>query len=586
MAKTIHFQVDSRLAHLLSDTYRSTELALKELIDNAWDADAEHVSITLPKELTNQPIVIKDDGTGMTEQEINSQYLFVANDRRTRTGDRTPGKNRKVKGRKGIGKFAGLMSATTMLLETKTRGKAISFILDKNEIIKTGKDIENIPIEISSAKCNGDEHGTCVTLSNLNQSLNFPSPEKLIQILIHEYGRETDFNISVNGKPLDIEDISGKTVTEVIELPNVGKVKLHFTISDAKKPLKNAGIIVTVGGKTIGKPQFFGLDEADDFPSKLLGKIYGAVEVDGLFNDVTADWGAIIENSKGFNQVKDWIKPKLHEEVKNVYGREVKLAHARLQQKINKRLELLPENKRLFADKAIKKILQKLYGEKEERLEPIVSVILDAVERDDYYYVLEQIDNARDSDVAIFAEALEAFGITELALMSRQATERLRYLDYLDNLISNPGTLEKNVHKALENSLWIFGVEYSLMSSDKTLKRVVNEYLNEKYKGDNATKRPDLLLSCNVNRFHLLIEFKRPSHAITYKDYQQATLYRNELSPYLSSDINIKIMVIGGSRNYINENYSERDIDILTFNDIVSNARNELNWLLKELQQH
>jgi hypothetical protein len=53
----------------------------------------------------------------------------------------------------------------------------------------------------------------------------------------------------------------------------------------------------------------------------------------------------------------------------------------------------------------------------------------------------------------------------------------------------------------------------------------------------------------------LLIEFKRPSHAIAYEDYQQATLYRNELSPYLSSDIDIKIMVIGGSRNYINESY-------------------------------
>jgi hypothetical protein len=182
-------------------------------------------------------------------------------------------------------------------------------------------------------------------------------------------------------------------------------------------------------------------------------------------------------------------------------------------------------------------------------------VILDAVERDDYYYVLEQIDHAKDSDVATFAEALEAFGLTEMALMIRQATERLRFLDYLDNLIRNPDTIEKDVHKALEKSLWILGVEYSLMSSNITLKRVVNDYLNDKYKGDNAAKRPDLLLSCNVNRAHLLIEFKRPSHAIAYEDYQQATLYRNELSPYLSSDIDIKIMVIGGSRNYINESY-------------------------------
>ena len=41
---------------LLGENYRSTEQAIKELIDNAWDADAEHVWITLPEPLTGDPI--------------------------------------------------------------------------------------------------------------------------------------------------------------------------------------------------------------------------------------------------------------------------------------------------------------------------------------------------------------------------------------------------------------------------------------------------------------------------------------------------------------------------------------------------
>ena len=51
-AANLRFQVDSRLATLLSQEYRSTERALKELVDNAWDADADQVSIQLPKPLT------------------------------------------------------------------------------------------------------------------------------------------------------------------------------------------------------------------------------------------------------------------------------------------------------------------------------------------------------------------------------------------------------------------------------------------------------------------------------------------------------------------------------------------------------
>lgn len=66
----LRFQVDSRLATLLSQEYPSSERALKELVDNAWDADAEHVSVNLPKPMSGGSIVIADDGSGMTEEEL------------------------------------------------------------------------------------------------------------------------------------------------------------------------------------------------------------------------------------------------------------------------------------------------------------------------------------------------------------------------------------------------------------------------------------------------------------------------------------------------------------------------------------
>ena len=96
-AANLRFQVDSRLATLLSQEYRSTERALKELVDNAWDADADQVSIQLPKPLSGEPIVIRDDGTGMTEEELRRHYLTIAKDRRSARGERTTGKNRQVK---------------------------------------------------------------------------------------------------------------------------------------------------------------------------------------------------------------------------------------------------------------------------------------------------------------------------------------------------------------------------------------------------------------------------------------------------------------------------------------------------------
>ena len=78
MSEKANFKVDPRLAKLLGESYRSTEYALKELVDNAWDADATVISITLPDPVTLNPITVQDNGSGMTEQELRKEYLTFA----------------------------------------------------------------------------------------------------------------------------------------------------------------------------------------------------------------------------------------------------------------------------------------------------------------------------------------------------------------------------------------------------------------------------------------------------------------------------------------------------------------------------
>jgi hypothetical protein len=127
------------LSGLLGETYRSSEVALKELVDNAWDADAKNVRITLPEPLADQTIVVQDDGTGMTAPEMRGEYLNIASDKRSRTDEHTPQLNRKVKGRKGIGKFAGLTIAEKMKVETVARGRRCTLLIDKKELVENQK---------------------------------------------------------------------------------------------------------------------------------------------------------------------------------------------------------------------------------------------------------------------------------------------------------------------------------------------------------------------------------------------------------------------------------------------------------------
>jgi len=580
--KKAAFQVDIRLAKLLSENYRSSEKAIKELVDNAWDADSELVSVSFPDPMTKNPVIIYDNGSGMTEDELRREYLFIASDRRKRRGEFTSQKHRKVKGKKGIGKFAGLMAASTMKLETWTRGKKCEFSLNSLDF-DTSEDIEKLPINLIVEDCENNSHGTRITLLNLHQSLAFTNPDKFRQLLLQEYGRERDFEIIVNEKLLGIDDIQGNYTLHEANLPSVGNIKLEFTIATQKGKLKQPGISIRVDGKVVGKPVFFGLDTADDFPIKLLDKIYGEIEVDGLIDHVTADWGAFVENSELYEEVKQYIQPIIREKVKEEYWRDLNLAQARLQKNINERLALLPEYKRQYADKAIKSVLGKYYGEPESKLEPIVNVILDALERTDYRTVLEYIHEAKHSDIAKLAEILAEFGLAEIAIIGDQAKSRLEFLERFEELCQIEETDEKLIHSSLETNLWIFGIQFTVFSSNKSLKRQVENHLNQKYTGSRANKRPDLMLSVNHANEYLLIEFKRPSHSLKYEDYQQATAYRNDFVPFTNA--NIKVLLIGGKRgsDLPPSHNQEPNTSILIFDEIISNSRNQLNWLLKEL---
>ena len=582
MNRNAAFKVDPKLAELLGETYRSTEDAIKELVDNSFDADAEVVHIELPNPLSPDPIItINDNGTGMKEMELRGEYLKIASSRLSRKGNRTHLKNRHVKGRKGIGKFSGLMVAEIMEIKTKAGGKETSLIIVKEELSKAKYDLEKVKLPVSVTECGKKEHGTVITLKGLNDNFEFPNSDKLKQILVWDYGREQDFDIYVNGEKIGIQDFQGKSFEKEIILEGGKKAILRYTISD--KPVKQAGILYRVGNKIVGRPANF-LKEDEIIPEKLKKRVVGEIICDDLEEFVTADWGSIVENSKLNEDIHKNVQSELTDSLNDVFKTDMHLARMRYKQKIDKELQKLPEFKRKYAEQALQKVLEKFYGESDEKINTVISVMVDAMEKDYYWNVIENIESSRDGDIEKFANALSEFGFLEMSIVSSQAINRSRFLDQLDVLRSKTETLEMNMHKALEKNLWVLGSEYSLISSNQSLSTTLTEYLDKRYSGKLAKKRPDLFLGGGISRKNLLIEFKRPSATIGRDDEAQALKYRDELSSYIH-DKKIEIMVIGGRvASNITSHYERDDLKLSTYTDIISNARGHYEWLLKELK--
>ena len=65
----------SVLNHLGIGLYSNVPAVLSEVVANAWDADAEHVSIDIDP--NDGRIIIQDDGHGMSVDDANQRYLCV-----------------------------------------------------------------------------------------------------------------------------------------------------------------------------------------------------------------------------------------------------------------------------------------------------------------------------------------------------------------------------------------------------------------------------------------------------------------------------------------------------------------------------
>jgi hypothetical protein len=430
--------------------------------------------------------------------------------------------------------------------------------------------------------CDTIIHGTEIILSDLNRRLSHPNAERLKQLLVLDYGRERGFAIFVNDQQITINDIPGEAFDNQNDIPSVGPVKLFFKITEAKHPVRQPGIALRVGDKTIGSPSFFGLDKLEDVPQEVLRRLYGEVHADGLAEDVTADWGAIVENSAGYTALEQYVQQTARSQLEDTFQREFNLLHARIRQEVNDRVAELPAYRREFAHKSLERVLRRFYGESEAKIRAIVSLVLDALERDEYWEVVNAIHRSHPSDVQHFAEALAVFGLMELALLGRQSRNRQEFLDKLDLLIGNPETLEKHLHLAIEQNLWVMGSRYTLLSSNKTLGRVIEEYTNGIFQGQNASKRPDLLLLNRIDGRHLLIEFKRPAKKIDRDDEVQAQKYRDDLGLNFHP---MDILLIGGTVDKNLRINPTQGIEYCSFADLISRARAEMNWLINSLTE-
>ena len=263
-------QISPRMLELLSrDLYSSIYFVLAELIANAYDADACNVFITFCKE----EIRVEDDGTGMSENELD-EYLNVGAISRTNSDNsNTKGKNRVKMGRKGVGKLAGLSISDSFKVISRKNGSTNGFIVPKSidsddYCLKT---LTEDQLHLEHVK----DHGTGIIMPNPN--IDFP---KSIDTIVNNLSRifpkiDEEFKIHIE-YVRDSEKVERKTVEWDDEL-FVKSLSTIIRIGNSENSLRDIDLSTTdILEKTTSiKPKLLQIPDKDGITREFLLKIEG-----------------------------------------------------------------------------------------------------------------------------------------------------------------------------------------------------------------------------------------------------------------------------------------------------------------------
>ena len=122
--------IDPSILRELSGVYKPFVKAFKELVSNAFDADADRVSVTISDDMTS--IQVADDGTGMTPFEFRNDFTRIGGGSQRWSGGETPGGRLRI-GSKGIGFLAMARYCSKLEVESGAAGSTRpSFNLTKS----------------------------------------------------------------------------------------------------------------------------------------------------------------------------------------------------------------------------------------------------------------------------------------------------------------------------------------------------------------------------------------------------------------------------------------------------------------------
>ncbi|MCU1291392.1 MAG: hypothetical protein JWP08_242 [Bryobacterales bacterium] len=470
------------IKHLGLSMYSGAVPALAELISNAWDADASEVHLEFPFDQHINPwdiVYVRDDGRGMTWEDVRDHYLVIGRDRRLTQGSKTLA-GRTVMGHKGIGKLAGFGIARKVEVRTVRNNWLVHFAMDFDEMTRAGasKYTERYHPEIIADERCREPNGTTVTMTRLSISRSVAMEEFSASMARRFAILSSQFRVVINGRrlqhgKLDLQFRYPNRGVNTADIDGFGRVS--WWIGFTEKPIKQVdarGVAVFVRGRMAQTPFFFektGGVHAQFAREYMTGEIF-ADELDDETDYIGTNRQEITWQEPYPALLAEWARHLIAEysvvwrDRRKEYKQDIVLDTVYRQSGVDVagRLALLPERQRREASDVIDN-LTKLdsVSDEPEYAAAVVTGIIDAFEGHALSAIIQELGVGAPNRIApLMAE----FGVFDVSALRSLISARLQAARRLLPLARND-TSDVDWTIVLPSNIWVFSDGWSFTTS-------------------------------------------------------------------------------------------------------------------------
>lgn len=579
--------------------YDTVSAVVAELVANAYDADADDVTIRVPLATqlakkgkkkgewldASHGIEVVDSGHGMTPDEAVKYFLVVGRERRLETGQgpRSRKYNRPVMGRKGIGKLApfGICRRIEVISAggppTADGYLTSHFVMDYDRIVSDSDQ----PVPLVSGDLDrtySKEHGTTIRLTQF-LGKRVPDEETFLRQLARRFVPTNGFAIDVEDTkssiskpcrvgPLNVPiqdvtkiDLSTRPVTtedgEVLDV--AGWLALA---KDAYKDEETTGVRIYARGKIVGWTRDFeqpaGYTGEFTMRSYLVGEVHAEwLDLDDGDDLVRTDRQGIIWDSEYGNALRMWGTSLIKEMgTSSRAPRRLRVRDLFLKaSNIEERAREVYDDEEVV--EAVLDLASKIGGFAAEDeltdasyIAELSNVIINVAPHTALMNAFREFESAATLGSVTLGSLTNLFSktrVAEMASYGQIAYERVRVIKKLERLVTDVEN-EDEFQNLIADAPWLIEPTWSIITTNQaliTFRDMLQHWLKQTRGLDvvlairNEGKRPDFTLADIGRRLHV-VEIKASGHKFGDEDCERLVNYIDAFDDFFATHAQVR----------------------------------------------